>query len=66
MSKSFNLDKVELKNSTKVFLWSFGSALVVLLINIVANLDVPTEYLPLVPIVNTILYALKEYLTNNQ
>jgi hypothetical protein len=66
MAKAFKFKNEEIINSLKVFGWSFGSALVALLIDVLANLDVNSEYLFLVSIINTILYAIKEFLTNNK
>lgn len=55
------MNEGEARNIFKVLLWSLGSALVVALIGIVQALEVPQEWLFLVPIVNTALYALKEW-----
>jgi hypothetical protein len=60
-TKRFSLNPEELRSIFKVLLWSLGSALVVALIGIVQALDVPQEWLFLVPIVNTVLYSLKEF-----
>lgn len=57
---SFNLEN--LKASLKVFGWTVSSALVVLLIAAFADVDVPPQYAFMVPMVNTALYALKEYI----
>jgi hypothetical protein len=60
-TKRFSLNPEELRSIFKVLLWSLGSALVVALIGIVQALEVPQEWLFLVPIVNTVLYSLKEF-----
>ena len=60
-SKRFTLNEADTQSIFKVLLWSLGSALVVALIGIVQALDVPQEWLFLVPIVNTALFALKEW-----
>lgn len=65
MAKKFKADMGEVKRSLKVFGWSFGSALIVFIIDLVANLDVPKEYIGMIPTVNVVLYALKEFIQSN-
>jgi len=60
-SKRFRLNREETQSIFQVLLWSLGSALVVALIGIVQALDVPQEWLFLVPVANTVLYALREW-----
>ncbi len=64
MAEKFKFKKEELSKTLKVFGWSVGSAVVVLLLGLVSALDVPAEYLWAVPAVNTVLYALKEFLSD--
>ena len=59
--KRFRLNREETQSIFQVLLWSLGSALVVALIGIVQALDVPQEWLFLVPVANTVLYALREW-----
>jgi len=59
--KRFRLNREETQSIFQVLLWSLGSALVVALIGIVQALDVPQEWLFLVPVANTALYALREW-----
>ena len=61
-SKRFTLNEADTQSIFKVLLWSFGSALVVALIGIVKALDVPQEWLFLVPTINSVLFTLKEWL----
>lgn len=61
----FQFKEYEYKKSLKVFAWSMGSAVITLLISLVASLDIPAEYVIYVPAVNTVLYAVKEYITDN-
>ena len=62
MSERFNLDQDNLRRILKVFAWSTGSALVAMVIAIVAIVEVPVEYAVLIPLVNTMLYALMEWI----
>ena len=60
-SKRFTLNEEETRGIFKVLLWSLGSALVVALIGVIQTADVPQEWLFLVPVANTVLYALREW-----
>ena len=60
--KRFRLNREETQSIFQVLLWSLGSALVVALIGIVQALDVPQEWLFLVPIANTLAYSFKEWI----
>ena len=62
----FTFSQVEAKKTLKVFLWTMASALVVLGIDLVSAFDVPTQYVFLVPIANTVLYSLKEFIADNR
>jgi hypothetical protein len=53
--------KPEAQKTLKVFGWTVASALVVLLIDLLGAVDVPAQYVAYVPLVNTVLYAIKEY-----
>lgn len=64
--QSFNFGSEEAKNTLKVFGWTLASAVVVLLIDFVGMIDMPTEYAFVVPLANTILYALKEFIADNR
>lgn len=64
-NKKFRFGKGEVKSSVKVFLWTVASAAIVLLLDLVEVMEVPTQYTFAVPIVNTILYSLKELVTDN-
>lgn len=62
----FTFGGPEFRKSLKVFAWSIGSALVVLLIDFLGAVDMPTQYAFVVPIANTALYAVKEWIADNQ
>jgi len=61
-SKRFQLNKSDLIKIGYVLLWSLGSALIAQIILVIQNLNVPVEYTFLIPIVNTLLVALKKFL----
>ena len=65
-NKSFSFGGAEFKNSLKVFLWTVGSALVVLLIDWLGMVEIPAQYAFAVPLANTVLYALKEWIADNR
>jgi len=62
----FEFKRHELDKALKVFAWSFGSAMVVLLLNLVDAIDFPVQYAWAVPLVNSILYAAKEWIADNR
>lgn len=62
-SKSFVFDRENGKRVLKVFGWTMAAALVTLAGDFIGIVDVPAQYAFVVPIVNTLLYALKEYIT---
>jgi uncharacterized membrane protein len=62
----FQWSEHELKKVFRVFGWTIASAVVALLISLVGIIDVPAEYAFIVPIINTVLYALKEFLADNR
>jgi len=66
MSERFSIDKENAKNIGKVFAWSAGSAFVAMLIALVGIVEVPVEYAVLIPLVNTMLYALKEWIEDQR
>lgn len=63
---SFRIGKSELKKISKVLAWSFGSAFVVFLLGVVEAVEVPAQFEFLVPLANTILYSLKEWIADNR
>lgn len=62
----FEFKEYELNKALQVLGWSFGSAIVAFLIAVVGATDVPPQYTFLVPVVNTLLYMLKEYVADNR
>jgi hypothetical protein len=62
MTKRFEFDRENATRVVTVFAWSAGSAFVAMLIALVGVVQVPVEYAVLIPITNTILYALKEWI----
>ena len=63
MSPKFELTAVNVMPIIKVFVYSGVSAMVVTAIAMLESAQVAPEYLLLVPIANTILFALKEFFT---
>lgn len=57
----YTLDKAGLTNIAKVFGWTILSAVIASAIVIVENLEVAPQYLFIVSLVNTALYALREF-----
>lgn len=53
--------QTNLVNSLYVLLWSAGSAVIGATIVWLGNLDVTEQWLFIVPMINTALYALKEW-----
>lgn len=65
-NKSFVLGGAEASNIFKVFAWTVGSALVVLAIDWLGMVEVPAQYAFAVPMANTLLYTLKEWIADNR
>lgn len=61
-SKRFRLNKEEALSVAKVAGWTIAAALVALGIDLVNLIEIPVEYAFIVPIINTVLYALKEFI----
>ena len=62
----FSLGSQEAVNIFKVFAWTVGSALVAMLISLMGVVEIPAQYAFIVPVVNTLLYALKEWIADNR
>ena len=62
MAKQFRLDKKDITNRGKVILYSGAAAIVTGIIASLTEFDIPSQYLFLMPIVNTLLVALKDFL----
>jgi hypothetical protein len=60
MSKSFSFNRDNAEKVYKVFLWTMASALVTLGISLLGVIEMPVEYVWIVPIVNTALYTIKQ------
>ena len=61
----FQFKQYEAYKALKVLGWSVASALIAFLIALLDATEVPVEYAFLVPLVNVILYSLKEFVTDN-
>ncbi len=63
MSQKYSLNKTDGIKILKVLGWSAGSAIVSALITIIANIDLPVQYVWIIPIVNTILVTAQKFFT---
>lgn len=66
MSGPFKFGEEEARKALKVFGWSMGSAFVALLLSLTGALELPADYAFIVPIINTVLYMIKEWITDNR
>lgn len=60
----YTFTKENLVAISKVIGWSLTSSLVATLILIVQQTDFPPEYSMLIPVINVILYSIKEYVSD--
>jgi len=60
-SSRFSFNKTDGIKILKVFGWSAASAFIVFLISLVSIISVPPDYLWIVPIVNTLLVSIKQF-----
>ena len=61
-SQKYTLNKEDGAKILSVIGWSVASAVVASLIFITQDISVPTEYAFVLPIVNTVLYALSKFI----
>ena len=61
-SKKYSLNSEDLQKIVSALMWSALSTIIGSLILIVPNIAVPTAFIVLVPIVNTLLYTLKKFI----
>lgn len=64
-AEKFFYSEYEVKKVLKVFAWTMASAIVALLISLMKIVEFPIEYAFIVPIINTVLYALSELVKDN-
>ena len=64
MARRYNLDKKDIKDAGKVVLYSMIASGIGAIIIVVGNLDVPAQWLFIVPILNTLLVSGKDYFEN--
>ena len=64
--ESFKFGTPEVKRTLTVFGWTLASAVVVLLLDLIQVVDIPAQYVAYIPIVNVVLYGIKEFITDNQ
>lgn len=63
-SGNFQIDKPAGFHILKVFGWTLASAAIALLLNLLGVVKFPPEYAFVIPIVNTILVALQQFITD--
>lgn len=61
-SKKFTVNKEEAIKILKVFGWTAGSAGIAMLIAMMEVVEFPIGYAFLIPLINTVLYAVKEWM----
>lgn len=61
-TKKYKFTAENAVHTSKVFVWVVLSSIVAGVISFIADVDFPKEYAVFVPIINTILVAIKEYL----
>ena len=64
MSVKYTLDKSDLTNLVKVVIYSTIASFLGIIVANLTNIDVPTQYAFIVPIINTLLVGLKKYFEN--
>jgi hypothetical protein len=65
-NKSFSFGGKEFASTLKVFAWTVASALVVLLVDWLGMVEVPAQYAFAVPLANTVLYAIQQWIADNR
>jgi len=63
--KTLGFGSYEAQATLKVFMWTMGTALVTLVLNLITVIDIPIEWAVFIGIVNTILVALKKLFEDN-
>jgi hypothetical protein len=66
MSPKYQFNKEDFIRMIKVLSWSLAATLVSVLITFVQEVDVPANYVLLVPFVNAILYGINRYISDNR
>ena len=66
MSKKYTLDKNGLKQIVKVIGYAGSSAIIVSLIGILPDIDVPSNWIWAVPVINILLVAIKKFFTEDE
>lgn len=61
MSKKYQLNKEDGAKILKAFVFSLASSVIAFFIALIPSLDIPAEYVFLVPIVNGALYTAKRF-----
>lgn len=62
----FQIKEKEVSKIVKVFGWTVASAVVAMLIQLTGVIELPMEYAFIVPVINTALVALSEWIADNR
>ena len=62
-SEKLRFNLYNLARTAKVFAWSLGSVLALEAVSIIGQFEIPVEYTLLVPVANSVLYALNDFFT---
>lgn len=65
-AESYQFNRAGLFGILKVLGWSVGSTIIASLIALIPNIDIPTQWLFLVPIVNTLLVAVNNFIKSEK
>ena len=65
-SKQFSFNRENARHVFHVFLWTMGSAFVAMAISLLGVIEVPTEYIWVVPLINTALVALQQFIAEQR
>lgn len=64
--EKYQFGSPEFQKSLKVFGWTMFSAVLVLMADYINMIEFPTQYVFVVPLVNTLVYSLKEFIADNR
>ncbi len=61
----FEFKNYEMEKATRAFLWSFASLVVIFLIALVDNVEMPPYLLAYLPMISMLLQAIKQFIVDN-
>lgn len=66
MSPKYQLNKDDFIKMLKVMGWSLVSTVVTVTITLINEIEVPVQYVTLLPVINTILVGIQSFLRDNK